>query len=120
MNAMPFPETVKAFLRLWAIGEGAEVCDKCNEIIWPEIELVRCDFCVGKHGPPDVKLVLEAQKRCKNRIMAYESEMREGDYPDEEDDPGREADRETDPSYDGGHLPLSQGGNELPGVDQPS
>lgn len=82
MSTMP-AEAIRSLLHLWAFGEGAEVCDRCGDIIWPEIELVRCDFCVGKHGVPDPKLVQKAAERGKDRIRAYEREMREDSYPHE-------------------------------------
>lgn len=73
----PSKEAMIAQLHLWALSQGAELCDRCGDTIWPEIELVRCDFCVGKHGAPDTALVREAEKRCGQRIAKYEREMLE-------------------------------------------
>jgi len=65
-------DALLALLRLWEISEGADVCDRCGGTIWPEIELVRCDFCVGKHGAPDQAKVLEAAKRHRPRSAGQE------------------------------------------------
>ncbi len=68
-------EDVLALLRIWSCAEGAELCDRCGETIWPEIELVRCDYCVGKHGPPQMERIQEAAKRCAPRIRMAQAEM---------------------------------------------
>ena len=62
-------------LRLWALSEGADFCDKCDGIIWPELELVRCDFCWGEHGAPDLDKVKEAQKKHWKRIREHERQL---------------------------------------------
>lgn len=70
-------ETLLALFKIVSVLKGAELCDRCGETIWPEIELVRCDFCVWKYGPPDVAEVREAEKRNWQRIRHYEREMAE-------------------------------------------
>lgn len=76
-------DAVRALLRLYCLGEGADICDRCGEAIWPEMELVRCDFCVGKHGPPSQERVLAAAEKHKDRIRAFEREEREVFYQEE-------------------------------------
>jgi len=73
----PPKDAVKALLNIWCISQGADICDRCGEAIWPEIELVRCDFCIGKHGAPERERVAEAEKKHHARIAAYEREMAE-------------------------------------------
>lgn len=70
-------EVLGALLRIWSVSEGAGICDRCGETIWPEIELVRCDRCIGKHGAPEIERVREAEKKHWQRIRAYEREMNE-------------------------------------------
>lgn len=65
-----------ALLRLWSVSEGADICDRCGETIWPEIELVRCDFCVGKHGAPSKEAIQAAYEKHKERIHRVEREER--------------------------------------------
>lgn len=73
----PPKDALLAILRLWELSQGADFCDRCNGVIWPEMELVRCDFCVGDYGPPSVEHIQEAEKKHWKRIRAYEREMEE-------------------------------------------
>ena len=73
-------DVVQALLRIWSVSEGADICDRCGETIWPEIELVRCDRCIGRHGAPERERVQEAEKKHRPRIAAYEREMNEPDF----------------------------------------
>jgi hypothetical protein len=64
-------------LGLWKaheISTGADICDRCGQTIWPEFELVRCDFCVGQHGAPSQERVQAAFQRHKTRIRQYQKE----------------------------------------------
>lgn len=76
----PPKDALEALLRMHCLAEGSDVCDWCGGIIWPELELVRCDFCVGKHGMPERERIEEAGKKHRARIRQYESEMREEFY----------------------------------------
>jgi hypothetical protein len=70
-------EFLSALTKAWSISQGADVCDRCGMCIWPEIELVRCDFCVGEHGPASQERIKEAYERHKERIRQVEREERE-------------------------------------------
>jgi len=65
---------LKGLHRISCMGDGADVCDRCGEVIWPEFELVRCDFCVGKHGSPSQEIVQAAFEKHKARIRRSEKE----------------------------------------------
>lgn len=79
-STKPPKDAVIALLNIWCLSEGGDICDRCGGIIWPEIELVRCDMCVGKHGAPERERLLEAERKHRSRIAAYEREMAE-EYP---------------------------------------
>lgn len=68
---------VLALLRLQCLAAGADVCDRCGDVIWPEFELVRCDACVGRHGAPSIEVLLGAQKKHARRIASADREARE-------------------------------------------
>jgi hypothetical protein len=63
-------------LKISEIGQGADICDRCGGTIWPELELVRCDFCVGEHGAPSRERIQAAYERHKERIHHVEREER--------------------------------------------
>lgn len=71
-------DLMNVLLRAWSVSEGADICDRCGETIWPEIELVRCDRCIGKHGAPHHERVEEASRKHSARIRNYERELEEG------------------------------------------
>lgn len=73
-------EILNIVLKAWSVSEGADICDRCGETIWPEIELVRCDRCIGKYGAPEMEQVREAEKKHCQRIRAYEREMDEPSF----------------------------------------
>ena len=69
-----YREFLKGLLRVSQVSQGADICDRCGEPIWPEFELVRCDFCIGKHGEPPQKLIQAAYEKHKKRILAVQRE----------------------------------------------
>lgn len=73
----PPKDAVLAQLRMWALSEGGDLCDRCGEVIWPEIELVRCDSCWGKFGNPDPQTIKDAARRHAKRIAEYDRERLE-------------------------------------------
>lgn len=77
-----------AALRICALSKGADVCDRCGEVIWPEFELVRCDYCIGKYGAPEECRIREAAVKHGERIRAYEREMAEEFFGEQHDDFG--------------------------------
>jgi hypothetical protein len=79
MNASEM-ELLLTALRICALSQGGDVCDRCGDVIWPEFELVRCDFCWGKYGAPEESRIREANVKHRARIAAYEREMAESYY----------------------------------------
>jgi len=73
-------DVLMAALRVYALAKGGDICDRCGEVIWPEFELVRCDFCVGKYGAPEEGRLQEAYKKHQVRIAAFDREIRESFY----------------------------------------
>lgn len=67
-------EGVLALLRIHGLSCGGDICDRCGEVIWPEIELVRCDFCVGLNGPPAQERIHAAYEKHRARIFALKHE----------------------------------------------
>jgi hypothetical protein len=56
-------DTLLAFVKILACLKGADLCDRCGDAIWPDLELVRCDCCIGKYGPPKDAAIMKAHAR---------------------------------------------------------